>query len=189
MDHFKGQAASRAALMPSRQGVMAWPSDEENCAFLADEARLPFPNAGFDRILIVHCLEHSHQGETLLQEAWRVLSPGGNLMLIAPNRSGFWVRSEDTPFGHGRPFSRNQLTGLLDRTLYKIVERETALHMPPPRGAGRARAYLSLEKTGRLLWPRLGGVQIIWAEKQMKAPLTEGKKLKAQTVPAAAMPV
>ncbi len=188
LDVFKGQAASRAALMPARQGAVAWPHGEDNCTLLADEGQLPFPNSGFDRALIVHCLEHTSQGETLLQEAWRILSPGGHIILIAPNRSGFWARSEHTPFGHGRPFSRNQLTALLDRNLYTIVECRTALHMPPPKGVGRGRAYLSLEKTGRTLWPGLGGVQIIWAEKRMRALPPGEKSVKQKAVSAAAIP-
>ncbi len=46
----------------------------------------------------------------LLREVWRVLAPSGRMMAIIPNRRGVWTRTDTTPFGHGRPYSRSQIT-------------------------------------------------------------------------------
>src|ERR1700710_2717552 len=50
---FQSEAERVVALMPAQQGVVAWPSVRPLSA-LADEAALPFPDAFFDRILVVH---------------------------------------------------------------------------------------------------------------------------------------
>ena len=42
---------------------------------------------------------------------------GGRLLIVVPNRRGVWARSDTTPFGHGRPYSRSQITHLLARGL------------------------------------------------------------------------
>ena len=71
-----------------------------------------------------------------LREIWRILAPGGTMLLIAPNRRGVWARSDATPFGHGRPFSRGQLTQLLRDALFAPIGWSEALYMPPVIAAG-----------------------------------------------------
>src|ERR1700761_7411789 len=47
------------AAMPAQQGVEVWPAGDPNLSCLTDEEALPFPNALFDRVLVVHGLEES----------------------------------------------------------------------------------------------------------------------------------
>ncbi len=47
--------------------------------------RLPFPAQAFDRVIIVDALHHMRGQKQALQEAWRVLAPGGRLILEEPN--------------------------------------------------------------------------------------------------------
>ena len=101
------------ALMPAAQGVIAWPAGSQNCATLVVDEQLPLSDACLDRLLAVHALEYAESPVEVLREAWRVLAPGGRLLLVAPNRRGLWARSERTPFGTGQPFSRGQLGELL----------------------------------------------------------------------------
>jgi hypothetical protein len=54
----------------------------------------------------------SDDSVALLREVWRVLAPNGRLLAVVPNRRGLWARIDTTPFGHGRPFSRGQVTHL-----------------------------------------------------------------------------
>ena len=53
---------------------------------------LPFPNASFDRIIMVDALHHViHQGETA-REMYRVLKPGGRIVIEEPDIRKFGVK-------------------------------------------------------------------------------------------------
>src|ERR1700742_1339027 len=55
---FIGEAERVIALMPSQLGAIAWPGPSSLTA-LGEEDALPFPDAFFDRILIIHGLEQA----------------------------------------------------------------------------------------------------------------------------------
>ena len=82
---FLGEAERVVALMPAQQGVVAWPGGKVLSA-LGEEDALPFPDALFDRILMVHGLEAADGTRPLMRQIWRVLAPGGRLVIVAPNR-------------------------------------------------------------------------------------------------------
>ena len=98
---------------------------------LVDELELPLPDAAVDRVLLVHALEMSHDPTALLREIWRVLASGGRLLAVMPNRRGLWARMDTTPFGHGRPYSRSQITHLLRETWFTPIGWGEALYVPP----------------------------------------------------------
>ena len=50
-------------------------------ACLAEEGALPFPNALFDRILVIHALEEAESPLGLMREVWRVLRNDGVVFL------------------------------------------------------------------------------------------------------------
>jgi ubiquinone/menaquinone biosynthesis C-methylase UbiE len=85
----------------------------KNASLFCEEDALPFPDMFFDRILIVHGLESSESLRALLRQLWRVLAPEGRILLVAPNRASLWAQVQRSPFGHGRPFSKMELEGLL----------------------------------------------------------------------------
>jgi SAM-dependent methyltransferase len=94
------------AFMPASQGVVNWPASGASATALVDLTMMPLPDASVDRVLVVHGLEIVESPNELLHEIWRVLTPGGRLILVAPNRRGLWARMDTTPFGYGQPFSR-----------------------------------------------------------------------------------
>src|SRR5438105_2382499 len=110
---FREEAERCLAFMPAAQGVLKWPTARPTLAALVDEFELPLTDAAVDRILLVHALEMSDDPEGLLREVWRVLAPSRRLMAIIPNRRGVLTRTGNTPFGHGRPYSRTQITAFL----------------------------------------------------------------------------
>jgi len=130
------------------------------------EDALPLPDASIDRVLIVHCLEMVADPHDHLREIWRVLTPGGRVILVVPNRSGIWARTEKTPFGHGQPYGSGQLTGLLREAQLSPFGWTEALALPPIRGPW-LRSGTTWERVGRTLWPAFAGVIIVEATKQL----------------------
>ena len=76
-----GLDASRAmlALARARLAVLALP----NCSVrLGDMYRLPFPDAGFDLVVLQMVLHYAEDPAAVLAEAARVLAPGGRLVVV-----------------------------------------------------------------------------------------------------------
>jgi SAM-dependent methyltransferase len=174
-----GPDARRAvAVMPAAQGVESWPADGANRACLADEAALPLPNAMFDRVLAVHALEESRGPLELLEEICRVMAPSGRVILAVTARHGLWADAENSPFGHGRPFSRRQLERLVREAELCPVGWTRALYLPPLGWASRwAEGF---EQAGALLWPSFAGVILMEAIKQSFAVRPKGKTARAR---------
>jgi len=166
-----GTAASRIALMPGPQGILAWPDAARNAAALVEDDRLPLPDGSFDRIILAHALEVADHSRELLAETWRIMAPGGRLIVVVPRRRGVWAGLERTPFASGQPFSRAQLTRLLADNFLPASRTSTALYLPPVRPFANAKLLRIVERAGRALLPGLGGVVIVEAEKQVFRPV------------------
>jgi len=185
----QGQTYARrvVAAMPGAQGVEAWPAGGHNLACLADEGSLPFPNALFDRILIVHGLEEADSPVGFLREAHRVLAPSGRVIIAAAARNGLWANAETTPFGHGRPFTRRQLEQLVRDAELEPMAWSRALYAPPAAWLTR-RAGL-FEQLGARLWPGFAGLILLEAVKQTFAVKPRGLAAPARVlIPGAASP-
>lgn len=170
LGQFRDEAARVVALMPAQQGVLHWPRQGRMLTGLVDEVCLPLADASVDRLLLVHHLEGADQLRPALREAWRVLAPGGRILIVAANRRGMWARIESTPFGHGQPFSRGQLVSLLRQSMFTPVEWGSALFMPPVGWRVFMRSAVAWERLGATLWPRFSGVILVEATKQIYAP-------------------
>ena len=155
------------AFMPAAQGVVNWPSDGPNAAALVADDALPLPDASVDRVLAVHSLEMAENARDQLREIWRVMAPGGRIIIVVPNRRGIWARLETTPFGYGRPYGRGQLTVLLRDCMFSPLGWSEALAVPPIGHRPWLRTGANWERFGRALWPGFAGVIIVEATKQL----------------------
>ncbi|HEY1876695.1 MAG TPA: methyltransferase domain-containing protein [Rhizomicrobium sp.] len=155
------------AAMPARQGVIGWPHDK-NAALLCEEDAFPFPDVFFDRILIVHGLEASESLRALLRQFWRVLAPEGRVLLVAPNRASLWAQVQKSPFGHGRPFSKMELEGLMKEAQFEPGRWTRALYAPPFESV--TSSGKNWETMGRRLFGGIGGVHVVEAAKSLYAP-------------------
>jgi SAM-dependent methyltransferase len=167
LDRFGSDAERVFAFMPAAQGAIVWPPQGPSATALVFDEDLPLFDASIDRVLMVHALEHSENPRETLMEIWRVLAPGGRLVVVVPNRRGVWARFEHTPFGTGRPFSRSQLTRLLRETNFTPGAWADALHFPPSRRRWVLRLHTLLERTGRRFWPLFSGVIVVEAQKRL----------------------
>lgn len=170
LEAFRGEGERVLALMPAAQGVVNWPADARSATALVDPYEIPLPNASVDRVLLVHILETvTHPGD-LLSEVWRVLTPGGRVIAVVPNRRGLWARMDTTPFGHGQPFSRGQVAGLMRAALFSPEAWIEALFVPPIERRFLLRWAGAWEATGAALGLPFAGVHIVDATKQLYRP-------------------
>ncbi|MGL4637034.1 MAG: class I SAM-dependent methyltransferase [Beijerinckiaceae bacterium] len=167
---FREEAIRSIAMMPAAQGVVNWPSSGLSSSTLVDADQLPLRDGSVDRIILAHSLETAHQPAALLAELWRVLSPGGRLIVIAPNRAGLWARMDLTPFGHGQPFSRGQITALMRQALFTPVHWGEALYVPPVKKRLLLKSAKAWDRVGRALGLPFAGVHVIEATKQVFQP-------------------
>lgn len=188
LERIKPAARRAVALMPALQGACRWPAEGKALAALGEEARLPFADSVFDRILLVHALEEAENVRLLLRELWRVAAPEARLVVVAANRLGLWCHADQTPFGHGRPFSRRQLAALLTDALFAPTASARALYAPPLRLF--AGAAMPFERIGEILWPAFGGLILMEAQKRLVATPNAGALRAAAPVmrPAGVLP-
>lgn len=181
---FKDEAQRVIALMPAQMGAFHWPQEAGNIAVLTDERRWPLATGFVDRLLIVHGLENSERPRAVLDEAHRVLAPGGRALIIAPNRTGLWARRDAVPFGHGRPYSVSQLERHLRDHALEPVSHSAALYSLPSQRRFWLRMSGMMEATGRRIdAQRLSGVIIVevvktaYAAPRNGAPVTARNRL------------
>jgi len=175
---YAGKPKKMIFAMPEEQGAMVSLSRRGNISCLVADDALPFPPASFDRILVAHGLEDTRHLPQLMSELWRVLKPEGQIVIIAPNRAGLWSRSDASPFGAGRPFSRGQLSGVLKAAKFTPTAWTGALYMPPSRRwSGAANG---IERFGETVWPRFSGLILVRAIKRLYAHTDDGSAVQSR---------
>lgn len=126
------------------------------------EQGLDFPNASFDVLFCSEVIEHLAAPERLASEAYRVLVPGGKLILSTPN-SAFWVYRALALLGwtlselqhpkHLHFFSRRSLRRLLTSAGFCAEEefgRNMYMLLPPLGGPLRnLPGYIGFQKEER----------------------------------------
>ena len=70
------------------------------------------------------------------------------MMAVIPNRRDVWTRTDNTPFGHGRPYSRSQITQLLRQTWFTPIGWGEALFVPPLAAGWFLRSAAAWERVG-----------------------------------------
>jgi ubiquinone/menaquinone biosynthesis C-methylase UbiE len=85
-----------------------------------DAASLPLPADSFDLVLSITALEFVADPQRAVQELWRVVRPGGRLVVAVLNSWSPWAwarrresEQQETPFSHARFFAPRQFVQLL----------------------------------------------------------------------------
>ncbi len=183
IERAEGMPGSRyLAFMPAQQGVCHWPGHVGSRTALVEEYHLPLADSSVDRMILVHALEHANRPVNLLREIWRVLAPGGQMIAVVPNRLRSWAAYEGTPFGHGRPYSKGQLSDLLEDQMLPVDGWDTALMMPPFIRPLASRTLKYGERPIGVLGKNLGGALIVSARKQVYGAIPKSAK-KAAIMP------
>ncbi len=182
LDLFRGEALRTLAFMPAAQGVVNWPPSGLSASALIETDIMPLPDSCIDRVLVVHALEIVEHPRDLLDEIWRILTPGGRMIAVAPRRAGLWARLDTTPFGYGQPYSRSQLRELMRDALFSPTYWTEALYAPPFERQMFLRAAPLFESIGAKLSLPGAGVTIVEATKQLYRPVGV-RRLARQALP------
>ena len=101
---------------------------------------------------------------------------------MIPNRRGLWARTDTTPFGYGRPYSRAQITHILRETWFTPNGWGEALYVPPVARGWFLRTAIAWERTGSTISAPFAGVHIVEATKQVYRAIP-ARREKRQLVP------
>lgn len=98
-------------------------------AVVSATEKLPFDDATFERIIMVDALHHVHSQEVTARELWRVIKPGGLIVIEEPDIHRFSVKlialAEKLALMRSKILSPEQIAGLFDRLGALIhVEKE-----------------------------------------------------------------
>jgi SAM-dependent methyltransferase len=189
-EQFAG-AERLAFLMPPDQGGFPWPEDGDNLVALASRNALPLETSSLDGVVLIHALEYTHEVDEHLSEIWRCLKSNGRLIIIVPNRVGFWARADWAPFGHGAPFTLPQINRHLRDALFIPGRHTPVLFALPLRWGLAQRLARFLERIGPYVMPGLAGLHVVEATKQVYGGLALPVKVKSRVrgTPALVTPV
>lgn len=114
-------------------------------ASVGDVRQLSFPDASFDLIVSISTLDHFEteaEIEQALSEFVRILERGGNLLITLDNPVNpvVWLRNRLpqhvtgsiglVPYFMGKTLAMQKLTGMLEETGFRILERRHTMHAP-----------------------------------------------------------
>ncbi len=92
-----------------------------------------YPDDHFDAVTMSHIIEHVHDPEQLLCECYRILKPGGRLVLVTPNSDSWGHRKFAVTWLHLDPprhlhvFNPRSLTDLAQKAGFRIERSLTSI--------------------------------------------------------------
>jgi SAM-dependent methyltransferase len=170
LDMYQAQGTYCLGLTPIFMGLYVRSGAENYPTVLIDETSLPLRHESQKNILCTHILEHTSYPEVFLNDVFRCLKPEGEVIFIVANRHSTWARNDNTPFGSGRPYSKKQLTLLLEQAGFIIIDCKASLFFSPNTPLTVPYYAQFLEKIGSVFFGRYCGIHIIRCLKRIYVP-------------------
>ncbi|MDI6906471.1 MAG: class I SAM-dependent methyltransferase [Thermoanaerobacterales bacterium] len=138
---------------------------------------LPLPAGQFDLVIAFNSLEFTPDPARAVEELWRLVRPGGRLVVAVLNSWSPWAwrrrraaRVRGGVFAHARFFSPPEITGLLRRTGGgEPIRWSSTVFIPPGAGPGWLAAADLCEAVGRVA-ARPFGALVIARMDRIRAP-------------------
>lgn len=136
----------------------------------ADVTSLPFARESFDAAVCFTVLEFTQQPEEALSELWRVIKPGGRMVIGALNRLSLWVlaRKGRGVFASARFYSPGEMRRLILSATSASggAVKWTAAVYFPPRLKNKLLRYAGIfEFVGRLIARPFGAIIVFRVDK------------------------
>jgi SAM-dependent methyltransferase len=112
-----------------------------------DGISLPLRTGAADVVIMSELIEHLVDTDSALDEAWRVLKPGGSLLLSTPNLAA-WYNRGLLAFGVQPVFSEVSLRGVFGRPGTVVAGHLRMFTTRSLTGLLRARGFGSIELSG-----------------------------------------
>ncbi len=138
----------------------------------ADFADLPFLPDSIDLVVMPHTLDRLEDPQALLKSVYDVLIPEGHVIILGYNAWSLWrlgkfFRRHDVLLQRAQFHGAGQVRRWLNHAGFQIVYHNSVAHRPPIPSESWLKHFLFLEPTGQLLWPHLGAVHVIVAQKRV----------------------
>lgn len=135
---------------------------------ITEDLYLPFSDSRFDKILCVHSNVDPSNFDLLLKEFWRVLRPEGQIIIIASNSSGGWIKNMG-PFSEEISFSRKELKNSLVNSGFQTTNLTGIIHLPYRNLSTKNRFLYILENMSEIIFPYFSRVVLVEAIKRLYA--------------------
>jgi SAM-dependent methyltransferase len=137
---------------------------------------LPFASDSINLVLLPHTLEGNKNAKCVLSEAWRVLLPNSHLIILGINPISLWgfyrlFSLRKKPPWNGYCYSIQTLCQWIHHLGGKICHTESFAFLPPfasTPGKWFSGKLAWLERVSPWLFPYMGGIYLIIAQKQVK---------------------
>jgi SAM-dependent methyltransferase len=148
----------------------AWMGD--GTRLQCDFSALPFDSDSVNLIILTHALSFVDEPIKLLEEIYRVLKPGGQLILLGFNRFSWWsvVRRKRKQIGYpwmGQFYSIRQVKRWLSQCGYGLIVNKSFCFFPPLKKRPSSKWINLGEVLGQVFIPKMGAVHLVYAQKKV----------------------